>query len=149
MVDGFGIKEVPRVPEKAESTTILSQDDPKAGYGDIINAAYMHRVKMGEGFCLTSFILGILAVVVSMFSYVYSYGSGGGIFVIQSVIFSLSAMGLGIMGTKMQRMVTNKFGLGIAGALLGLVAILTTVLTVALGGLFYHGYYDTLAGVLL
>jgi hypothetical protein len=148
MTGDIGVKEVPKVPRMIEPTIIQGHNNQQARNGEDIDANYMGRVKMGEGFSLASFILGLLAVVISLFSFMYSYGSGG-IFIIQSITFSLAAIGLGLMGTKMQRMVTNKFGFGIAGALLGFIAILTTILTIALGGLFWNNYYDALVGALL
>ena len=121
------------MPENEGKVPILefpSENDEKAMPGDIkdeihngmIDVKYLSRAKLGEGLSFASIIFGIFAMIFSSFGFL---SSGELAFI--ALPWATAAMIAGIMGNKYQRLISTKFGYGVAGAVLGLTSIIATI----------------------
>lgn len=97
----------------------------------MIDAKYLSRAKLGEGLSFASIIFGIFAMIFSSFGFL-----SGGEFVFTALPWAIAAMIAGVMGNKYQRLISTKFGYGVAGAVLGLVALIALVIM----GFLMRGY---------
>ena len=91
-----------------------------------IGARFMMRSKIGDGLSLAALITGIMAIIYSSVSSIDYYSP---FFVMPILPLSLSAMTFGVIGTRLQRLVTRRFGIGVTGAALGLVSFLTMIIS--------------------
>lgn len=100
--------------------------------------------KIGDGLSIASFVLGLMSLVVGSFSIFGECGSYFGLFT--GLPLAVGAMLTGTLGTRMQRIVNRRFGLGVAGAVLGLMAVIIIVLGVMTGWNVYNEYYAIAVG---
>ena len=109
-----------------------SENDEKTMPGEIkseihdgmIDGKYLSRAKLGEGLSFASVIFGIFSLIFGSFG-LMSYG---GEFIMFSLPWAIAAMITGIIGNKYQRLISTKFGYGVAGAVLGLTTLIATVI---------------------
>ncbi len=107
-----------------------SENDENPLPGDIkgeiqdgmIDAKYLSRAKLGEGLSFASIIFGIFAMIFSSFAFL----SGGELAFI-TIPWAIAAMLAGVVGNNYQRLISTKFGYGVAGAVLGLTALIATI----------------------
>ena len=89
----------------------------------MIDKKYLSRAKLGEGLSFASIIFGVFAMIFSSFGFLSARELA---FI--ALPWATAAMIAGIMGNKYQRLISTKFGYGVAGAVLGLASIISLVI---------------------
>ncbi len=89
-----------------------------------IGARFMMRSKIGDGLSVAALITGIIAIIYSSASSINYYYNP---IMMPILPLSIAAMTFGVIGTRLQRLVTKWFGIGVAGAALGLVSFLILI----------------------
>ena len=105
----------------------------------MITAEIIARSKIGDGLSLAAFIMGILGIVFCSFAG-FGYGAIRFSF-ISGLPMAIGAMLCGAIGARMQRIVNKTFGMGVAGAVLGLVAVTIMIMALLFSGWMDDGYY--------
>ena len=122
------------MPENEGKVPILefpSENDQNSLPGEIkseihngmIDKKYLSRAKLGEGLSFASVIFGLFAMIFSSFGFL----AGGGELAFIALPWAIAAMIAGIMGNKYQRLISTKFGYGVAGAILGLMTLIASI----------------------
>ena len=89
----------------------------------MIDKKYLSRAKLGEGLSFASVIFGLFALIFSSFGFL-----SGTEFAFIALPWAMAAMIAGVMGNKYQRLISTKFGYGVTGATLGIVALIALVI---------------------
>ena len=89
----------------------------------MIDKKYLSRAKLGEGLSFASVIFGLFALIFSSFGFL----SGGGELAFIALPWATAAIISGVMGNKYQRLISTKFGYGVAGAILGLMTLIASI----------------------
>ncbi|MFH0816855.1 MAG: hypothetical protein V1934_08605 [Methanobacteriota archaeon] len=109
------------------------------GMNGTVTAEIIARSKVGDGLSMAAFIMGLLGIIFGSFA---GFGYSAIRFALVSGLpMAVAAIVCGALGARMQRIVNKTFGMGVAGAVLGLVAVIVIIMGVLMNGWYEPGYY--------
>ena len=120
-------KKIPiiKMPDITDNNRLSITGEPESSIEDgLINAKYISKVKLGEGLSIASMMFGIFALIFGSFGLMSYRGE----YALISLPWSIAAIITGIIGNRYQRLISNKFGLGVAGAVIGLFVLITALI---------------------